>query len=127
LTGVAAALGAAQIGVEAALQVVRIATPKTEAAWVERARRRTIKHLREEVAAALTVVRLVGEGDCLPAGARRVGGLSDPRADSGERPVWSTEIGRRRRERDSGTGQQQPAPSIRDSLRRAAAVGCNAR
>jgi hypothetical protein len=66
LTGVAAALGAAQIGVEAALQVVRIATPKTEAAWVERARRRTIKHLREEVAAALTVVRLVGERDCLP-------------------------------------------------------------
>jgi hypothetical protein len=66
LTGVAAALGTAQIGVEAALQVVRIATPKTEAAWVERARRRTIKHLREEVAAALTVVRLVGERDCLP-------------------------------------------------------------
>ena len=51
---------------EAALQLVRIATPKTEAAWVERARRRTIKHLREEVAAALTAVRLAGESDCLP-------------------------------------------------------------
>jgi hypothetical protein len=66
LPGVAAALGAAQIGVEAALQLVRIATPETEAAWVERARRRTIKHLREEVAAALTAVRLAGERDCLP-------------------------------------------------------------
>jgi hypothetical protein len=66
LPGVAAALGAAEIGVEAALQLVRIATPETEAAWVERARRRTIKHLREEVAAALTAVRLSGESDCPP-------------------------------------------------------------
>ena len=66
LPGVAAALGAAEVGVEAASQLVRIATPSTEAAWVERARRRTIKHLREEVAAALTAVRLTGERDCLP-------------------------------------------------------------
>jgi hypothetical protein len=66
LPGVAGALRAAQIGVEAALQLVRIATPATEGAWVERARRRTIKHLREEVAAALTAVRLTGGGDCLP-------------------------------------------------------------
>jgi hypothetical protein len=66
LPGVAAALGAAQIGVEAASQLVRIATPSTEAAWVERARRRTIKHLREEVAAAQTAVRLAGESDCPP-------------------------------------------------------------
>jgi hypothetical protein len=66
LPRVAAALGAAQIGVEAALQLVRIATPKTEAAWVERASRRTIKHLREEVAAALVAVRLAGERDCPP-------------------------------------------------------------
>jgi hypothetical protein len=66
LPDVAAALAVAQIGVEAALQLVRIATPSTEAAWVERARRRTIKHLREEVSAALTAVRLTGECDCLP-------------------------------------------------------------
>jgi hypothetical protein len=66
LPRVAAALGAAQIGVEAALQLVRIATPKTEAAWVRRASRRTIKHLREEVAAALVAVRLAGESDCPP-------------------------------------------------------------
>jgi hypothetical protein len=66
LPGVAAALAAGQIGVEAALQLVRIATPKTEAAWIERATRRTIKHLREEVAASLTAVRLAGELDCPP-------------------------------------------------------------
>ena len=66
LPRVAAALGASQIGVEAASQVVRIATAKTEAAWVERARRRTIKHLREEVAAALVAVRLSGERSCAP-------------------------------------------------------------
>jgi len=66
LPRVAAALAAAQVGVEAALQLVRIATAKTEAAWVERARRRTIKHLREEVAAALVAVRLSGEKDCPP-------------------------------------------------------------
>jgi len=66
LPQVTAALGAAQIGVEAALQLVRIATPNTEAAWIERAARRTIKHLREEVAAALVAVRLSGEGDCPP-------------------------------------------------------------
>lgn len=66
LPGVAAALGAGQIGVEAALQVVRVATASTEAAWVLRAQRRTIKHLREEVAAALTAVRVSGELGCPP-------------------------------------------------------------
>ena len=66
LPAVALALGGAQIGVEAALQVVRIATPRTEGAWLDRAQRRTIKHLREEVSAALLAVRLSGECDCLP-------------------------------------------------------------
>ena len=40
--------------------------PSTEAAWVERAAKRTIKLLREEVAAALTAVRLSGEAECPP-------------------------------------------------------------
>jgi hypothetical protein len=66
LPRVAEALGAGQLGVEAALQAVRVATPGTEAAWVERAQQRTIKHLREEVAAALVAVRLSGEAGCLP-------------------------------------------------------------
>jgi hypothetical protein len=66
LPAVAKALGGAQIGVEAASQLARVATPRTQAAWVERARQRTIKHLREEVAAALTAVRLSGDADCPP-------------------------------------------------------------
>lgn len=66
LPAVAQALGAAQIGVEAAQQIVRIATPRTEQAWLERAQMRTIKHLREEVAAALIAVRVSGEVDCPP-------------------------------------------------------------
>ncbi|MEO8182501.1 MAG: hypothetical protein ABI895_26995 [Deltaproteobacteria bacterium] len=63
---IAQALGTAKIGVEAALQLVRIATSRTEHAWLERATQRTVKHLREEVAAALTAVRLSGEVDCPP-------------------------------------------------------------
>jgi len=66
LPRVAEALGAGQIGVEAATQIVRVATASTEVAWVERARQRTIKLLREEVAAALIAVRLSGEAECLP-------------------------------------------------------------
>jgi hypothetical protein len=66
LPRVALALGSGQLGVEAAAQLVRVATRATEAAWVERARRRTIKHLREEVAAALIAVRVSGEVDCPP-------------------------------------------------------------
>jgi len=66
LPRVAEALGAGQIGVEAAVQVVRVATPSTEAAWVERAQRRTIKHLREEVGAGLVAVRCSGQADCPP-------------------------------------------------------------
>lgn len=66
LPRVAEALGAGQIGVEAAVQVARVATPSTQAAWVERARQRTLKHLREEVGAALVAVRLSGEASCPP-------------------------------------------------------------
>ena len=63
---VADALAAGQLGVEAALQVVRVATPTTQVAWVTRAQQRTTKHLREEVAAALVAVRVSGEPDCPP-------------------------------------------------------------
>ena len=66
LPRVAEALGAGQLGVEAAVQVARVATPSTQGAWVERARQRTIKHLREEVVAALIAVRMSGEADCPP-------------------------------------------------------------
>lgn len=66
LPAVGVALGTGQIGVEAAQQIVRIATPRTEQAWLKRAQMRTVKHLREEVAAALIAVRVSGEVDCPP-------------------------------------------------------------
>jgi hypothetical protein len=66
LPRVAEALGAGQIGVEAAVQIVRVAVSSTEVAWIDRARQRTIKHLREEVAAALVAVRWSGEAACPP-------------------------------------------------------------
>jgi hypothetical protein len=51
LPEVAAALRRADIGYEAALLVARVATPDTAADWVDRARGRTLVHLREEVEA----------------------------------------------------------------------------
>jgi len=77
LPHIAAALGAAHIGVEAALQLVRIATPCTELAWLERARCRTVKHLREEVAAALVAVRLSGDADCPPPESEELEGFQE--------------------------------------------------
>ncbi len=50
LPHLAQALEAGQLGTVAASLVARIATAKTERSWVERARQRTVKHLREEIA-----------------------------------------------------------------------------
>lgn len=66
LPRIAEALGSGGIGVEAALQAVRVATPETELAWVARAKQRTVKHLKEEVAAARVAMRVSGEPDCPP-------------------------------------------------------------
>lgn len=66
LPGIAAALGQGEIGIEAALQLVRVATPRTELMWLAQARRRTIKHLREEVAAAQVAICCSKEADCPP-------------------------------------------------------------
>jgi hypothetical protein len=60
------ALQQGHIGFEAAQLIARIATADTERAWVERAARRTFKHLREEVQAVEIANRLVGETDRSP-------------------------------------------------------------
>jgi hypothetical protein len=49
-----------EVGLAAGKLLARIVTQETEQAWVERARRRTFKHLREEVKAAETRARLEG-------------------------------------------------------------------
>jgi hypothetical protein len=60
------ALQQGRIGFEAAQLLARIATADTEQAWVERATRRTFKHLREEVQAVEIAARLAGETDRSP-------------------------------------------------------------
>ena len=60
------ALLAGKIGFEAARQVARVATPETAEAWVARAQRRTVKHLREEVDVACRLRRCAGCSGCRP-------------------------------------------------------------
>jgi hypothetical protein len=60
------ALQQGRIGFEAAQLLTRIATPNTERAWVDRATRRTFKHLREEVQAVEILTRFAGKTDRSP-------------------------------------------------------------
>ncbi len=76
LREVTRALAEGELGVEAAAQLSRVATPATEAAWLERARRRTVKHLQEEVSAALLAARVSGEPHCPPPLDRELSGLA---------------------------------------------------
>lgn len=57
LPRLAHALEAGQLGSVAASLVARVATSKTEQRWVERARQRTVKHLREEVSFVERILR----------------------------------------------------------------------
>ena len=57
-----------ELGYEAARLAAVVAEPGTEAAWVARARERTVKHLREEVDAARMLGRLSGRRSMLPPG-----------------------------------------------------------
>ncbi len=66
LPKVTRALAEGELGVEAAAQLARVATTATEESWLERARRRTVKHLQEEVSAALLATRISGEPHCPP-------------------------------------------------------------
>jgi hypothetical protein len=55
-----------EIGYEGARLVASVATPTTAKAWIERARRRTVRHLREEVDAVAMLARLGGSDGVLP-------------------------------------------------------------
>lgn len=103
LPAIAEAIGRGQLGVEAALQVARIATPTTEAAWVHQARRRTLKHLREEVAAALVAVRVSGEVDCPPPSNAELEAFHDL-----ERAVVGGRIWESLRRGGGGVGHERP-------------------
>jgi hypothetical protein len=123
LPHIAAALSQGEIGVEAALQLVRIAMPRTELAWLERARQRTVKHLREEVAAALVAVRLSGEADCPPPEAAELEGFQELERAVLSGQVWGGTPNRRQpggapKLADQPRSDSRQSDSLRPSLRR---------
>jgi hypothetical protein len=63
LEAVRCAVQDGEIGTEAAALITRVATEKTQAAWIERAKRRTYKHLAEEVQLVELGIRF-SEGRC---------------------------------------------------------------
>ena len=60
LVEIASALADGHIGFESAATIARVANKATVAAWIERAASRTVKHLREEVAAVELIARAEG-------------------------------------------------------------------
>jgi hypothetical protein len=75
LTFLADALDRGELGYEAARLVAGVATRATVRAWVERARERTVRHLREEIDAAELLARWSESPAVVPpseAGVRRV-------------------------------------------------------
>lgn len=105
----AEALTTSKIGVEAAQQLVRVATPLTEYAWLERARCRTIKHLREEVAAALAARRISGEVNCSPPAVVEIDAFHDLERAASSGRIWRTTAATtgHPRSEPSGAGQAQ--------------------
>ena len=84
------ALQQGRIGFEAAQLVARVATAATEQAWVDRAARRTFKHLREEVQWVEMSQRLAGEPAREPPSEEQLG-----RMQALERSILSGELVRR--------------------------------
>ncbi len=57
------ALHSGKIGSEAASLILRVATPDTEEAWIDRAARRTHKHFKQEVVAAERIAKMMHLGN----------------------------------------------------------------
>ncbi len=75
---------------QAAQLIARVATPATERAWLERATRRTFKHLREEVQAVEMATRFAGQPDRSPPSEGHI-----EQMQSVERAILSGELLRR--------------------------------
>ena len=107
------ALQQGRIGFEAAQLVARIATVDTERAWVERAARRTFKHLREEVQAVEIATRLAGETGRSPPNEEQIGQMQ-----ALERSILSGELLRnvsRNEARDDADGALDEATAVQIS------------
>jgi hypothetical protein len=68
LVEIASALADGRIGFESAATIARVSNKATVDAWIERAATRTVKHLREEVAAVELIARAEGRAvdTCVP-------------------------------------------------------------
>jgi len=95
------ALQQGRIGFEAARLIGRIATDDTERAWVERAARRTFKHLREEVQAVEMATRFAGATDRAPSSEEHI-----QQMQALERAILSGELLRK----VAAPPNQQPSP-----------------
>jgi hypothetical protein len=110
------ALQQGRIGFEAAQLVARIATADTERAWIDRATRRTFKHLREEVQAVEMAARFAGQTDRSPPSEKHIAEVQ-----ALERAILSGELLRRvtrdglperdQRNEPSGTDEADARPS----------------
>jgi hypothetical protein len=104
------ALQQGRVGFEAAQLVARIASPETERAWVERAARRTFKHLREEVQAVELATRLAGETDRSPPSEQQI-----EQMQALERSILSGEFLRKVTQDPGPEGDEAPAVQISGS------------
>jgi hypothetical protein len=86
----AAVLERGELGYEAARLVAGVATPSTERAWVERAKERTLRHLREDIdAAELTARWSDNPGAVLPPSDADVRRVAELGASSRDGPDFS--------------------------------------
>jgi hypothetical protein len=116
----ATALSAGRIGYEAAHLLSRVVTSSTAKDWIDRAERRTVKHLREEVEAAELLIRM-GQP-------REQGPLDEASLDAFfelERSILSGDWVGRDRDSPAGEGRQSETPSagVPPRLARGGAVG----
>jgi hypothetical protein len=128
MPAVVGALERCEIGFESALLVTRIATPRTIDAWLGRARRRTVKLLREEVEVAEIRIRLGGARDQLPPndqGVRELGQarLETTRTLGGSSQMSGTPFRRQARALLDRMSQMSGVAGRREIPRKEAAIG----
>jgi hypothetical protein len=111
------ALGQGQIGFDAAGQLAQVATGQTEQQWVERARRRTAKHLREEIELAELAARQLAADRGAGARVLRIAAGGDQRAGVGCGGRGAAAAGWCRRgaacKRRRHAGNHRAAPNVR--------------
>jgi hypothetical protein len=97
------AIEAGELGFEAAMLVGRVANPDTAPAWIDRAKRRTIKHLREEVEAVQLRSRVNDEASLEPPTDEELEEVEDFERAVGRGEMFEATIGPKRDQQISVT------------------------